>query len=65
MPGMVVRYEVEVGARVKEGDPVVVFEAMKMQNLLTAPTAGVVQELSLKPGDKASKGAPLAVIAPG
>lgn len=62
MPGMVVRYEVQVGAKVKAGDPVVVFEAMKMQNVLTAATAGVVKELCLKPGDKASKGDVLAVI---
>ena len=62
MPGMVVRYEVEVGAQVKAGDPVVVFEAMKMQNVLAAAAAGVVKDLTLKSGDKASKGDVLAVI---
>ena len=62
MPGLIIRYTVKVGDRVKEGDGVVVFEAMKMQNLLAAPRAGVVTALSLHPGDKASKGDVLAVI---
>jgi pyruvate carboxylase subunit B len=65
MPGMVVRYEVEVGAKVEAGDPVVVFEAMKMQNVLAATTSGVVKERTLKPGDKAGKGDILAVITTG
>ncbi len=62
MPGMIVRYEVEEGATVKEGDPVLVLEAMKMENTITAPVAGVVKKINFKPGDSVQKGDVLAII---
>ena len=65
MPGVVLRYEVAVGDQVKKGDPVVVFEAMKMQNVLASPWSGEVKELSFNPGDKANRGDVLAVISEG
>ncbi len=42
MPGMIKAYKVSEGATVKEGDVVIVLEAMKMDNDLTAPCDGVV-----------------------
>ena len=42
MPGMIKAYKVAEGAKVKEGDVVLVLEAMKMDNDMTAPCAGVV-----------------------
>lgn len=42
MPGMVKAYKVSEGAKVKEGDVIIVLEAMKMDNDLTAPCDGVV-----------------------
>ncbi len=42
MPGMVKAYKVSEGATVKEGDVVIVLEAMKMDNDLTAPCDGVI-----------------------
>ncbi len=42
MPGMVKAYKVSEGANVKEGDVVIVLEAMKMDNDLTAPCDGVI-----------------------
>jgi pyruvate carboxylase subunit B len=62
MPGIVIHYEVKVGDKVKEGDGVVVFEAMKMQIVLSTPSAGVVKAINCKPGDKSAKGDILAVI---
>ena len=62
MPGIVIHYEVKVGDRVKEGDGVVVFEAMKMQIVLSTPSPGVVKAVNCKPGDKSAKGDTLAVI---
>ena len=62
MPGMVVRYEVKVGDKVKSGDVLVVFEAMKMENALTSPVDGTVKSIQLKEGDSAEKGQMLAVI---
>ncbi len=42
MPGMVKAYKVSEGAKVKEGDVVLVLEAMKMDNDMTAPCDGIV-----------------------
>jgi pyruvate carboxylase subunit B len=62
MPGMIIRYEVEVGDTVNEGDVVLILEAMKMENSITAPAAGTVLSISFKNGDSVQKGNTLAVI---
>jgi pyruvate carboxylase subunit B len=62
MPGMIIRYEVAEGASVKEGDVVLVLEAMKMENSITSPVAGTVQNINFKDGDSVQKGDVLAVI---
>ena len=62
MPGLVLRYTVEVGQRVEAGDPVVVLEAMKMENSLPSPAAGVVKALPITTGSTVAKGDVLAVI---
>jgi len=62
MPGMIVRYEVEEGAQVKEGDVILVLEAMKMENTITTPISGTVKKINFKPGDSVQKGDVLAII---
>lgn len=62
IPGVVLRYEVEVGQAVAEGDAVVVLEAMKMENTLPAPVSGTVKALLADLGATVAKDAPLAVI---
>ncbi len=64
MPGIILRYAVEVGQSVQEGDPVVVMEAMKMENTLPAPISGKVASLPLEPGATVVKDDVLATIAP-
>ena len=64
MPGLVVRVQVEVGQRVAAGAPVAVLEAMKMENQLKAPGAGVVQAIHVRPGDAVEKGKGLIDIGP-
>jgi methylmalonyl-CoA carboxyltransferase small subunit len=49
--GIVTRINVEHGRSVKAGDVLVVVEAMKMENNLTATAAAVVQSISVKVGD--------------
>ena len=56
MPGLVVRVLVEVGQEVAGGAGVVVLEAMKMENELTAPAAGVVGAVRVRPGEPVEKG---------
>lgn len=62
MPGIVIRYQVKEGDRVKVGDPVVILEAMKMQSALNAPVDGVIKAINYKEGDSVDKNAVLAVI---
>lgn len=56
MPGLVVRVLVEAGQEVAGGAGVVVLEAMKMENELTAPAAGVVGAVRVRPGEPVEKG---------
>lgn len=62
MPGMIVKYLKNEGESVKMGDPLVVLEAMKMENSLTAPADGVVKSIKFASGDSVTKGAVLCVI---
>jgi biotin carboxyl carrier protein len=62
MPGILIRHLVAEGAQVKAGQPIVVLEAMKMENALPSPKDGVVKKLPVKPGTKVTKGTVLAVI---
>ena len=50
MQGTIVKVLVEVGAAVTVGQAVLVLEAMKMENQITAEKAGVVKELRVQPG---------------
>lgn len=62
MPGKVVRVLVAVGDAVQPRQPVVVVEAMKMENELRATRAGTVTELHVREGVSVEAGAPLVVI---
>ena len=62
MPGKVVRVQMEAGANVEKGEGVVVVEAMKMQNEMKSPRAGVIVSIKVKPGDTVNAGDVLAVI---
>lgn len=62
MPGMIVKYEKEVGDSVSQGETVVVLEAMKMENSLPAPASGTIKSVNFSSGDSVAKGDVLAVI---
>jgi biotin carboxyl carrier protein len=62
MPGKVVRLLVEVGSQVEAGAGIVVVEAMKMQNEMKSPKAGVVTSLSATAGTTVNAGDVLAEI---
>ena len=62
MPGMIVSYSKKVGDTVEKGDPVVVLEAMKMENSLPAPVSGTIQSINFNSGDSVSKNDVLCVI---
>ncbi|MFU8769244.1 MAG: pyruvate carboxylase subunit B [Desulfotignum sp.] len=62
MPGMVIRYEKQVGDAVDEGETVVVIEAMKMENALPAPKSGTIAAIHFDTGDSVAKDDVLAII---
>ena len=62
MPGMIVKYEKEVGDSISQGETVVVLEAMKMENALPAPASGTIKSVNFSSGDSVAKGDVLAVI---
>jgi biotin carboxyl carrier protein len=53
-----------VGDKVKAGDVVVVFEAMKMENNIPSPIDGTVKALNFAAGDSVPQHAAMAVISP-
>ncbi|GAA1563525.1 biotin carboxylase N-terminal domain-containing protein [Kribbella sancticallisti] len=62
MPGTVIRVGVEAGDSVKQGEPLVWLEAMKMEHTISAPADGVVVELAVSAGQQVEVGAVLAVV---
>jgi biotin carboxyl carrier protein len=56
MPGLIVDLRVQEGATVKAGDPLLVLEAMKMENILKSPGEGTVKKIKIKKGDSVDKG---------
>ncbi|MBK7090609.1 MAG: acetyl-CoA carboxylase biotin carboxyl carrier protein subunit [bacterium] len=59
MPGLVMRILKSAGDKVKKGEPLLVVEAMKMENELKSPTDGVIREVHAVVGKPIDKGAVL------
>ncbi len=47
MPGLILDIKVKVGQEVKKGDPIVILEAMKMENILKSPGDGLVKAIKV------------------
>ena len=62
MPGMIVRYEKQVGDAVSQGETVLILEAMKMENALQAPVGGTIKAINFASGDSVAKDDVLCVI---
>ncbi len=56
MPGRVLRVAVAAGQLVTAGEPLLVLEAMKMENEVKAPRDGVVEAIAVAPGQAVSAG---------
>lgn len=65
MAGTVVEVDAEVGDEVEEGEPIVIVEAMKMENGLDAHRSGTVGEILVSPGDSVENGDALLTIEEG
>lgn len=55
IPGTILKVLVKEGAKVKKGDPMVVLQAMKMDNYLLAQRNGVVKKIYIKQGEVVPK----------
>ncbi len=62
MPGKLVRVLTEVGAEIRQGEPVLVVEAMKMQNEMKSPKDGTIKEIRFSEGATVNAGDVLAII---
>ena len=59
MPGLVIKSLVKAGDTVEKGDPLIVLEAMKMENVLKAPSALTIEKVNVTNGQAVEKGAVL------
>jgi pyruvate carboxylase subunit B len=64
MPGSIVEVKVKAGDKVTAGDPVLVIEAMKMENEIQAPKTGIVVAVHVKKGDTVTPDESLLEIKP-
>jgi acetyl/propionyl-CoA carboxylase alpha subunit len=62
MPGLVIEIRVEIGQQILKGDPVLLLEAMKMENIIKSPVDAVIKKIVYKKGDAVEKGAVLVVF---
>lgn len=62
MPGNILKINVAQGQAVKEGDVLIVLEAMKMENEIVAPKSGSVAQIAVSKGQVVETGTPLVVI---
>ena len=62
MPGTILKVNVTAGQAVKEGDLLVVLEAMKMENEIFAPKAGTVAQVLVSKGSTVDTGATQVVL---
>ena len=62
MPGMVVMVKVEADQDVHKGEPLLILEAMKMENQLRSPVDGRIRKVVVNKGQKVEKGAKLIII---
>lgn len=59
IPGTVLDILVKPGQKVKQGDDLMILEAMKMQNMLKSSIDSTIKKITVKKGDKVSKGSVL------
>lgn len=62
MPGVVLDIKVSVGQAVKNGDCLIILEAMKMENEVVAPQDGTIAGINVAAGDSVEAGAVLASL---
>jgi glutaconyl-CoA decarboxylase len=62
MPGKILEIKTKKGEEVEAGQPLVILEAMKMENVMTAPSSGLVKDIPIEIGANVIQGEMLVVI---
>lgn len=62
MPGLILKILVSEGDSVKAGDPVLIMEAMKMENEVSSTADGTITKIHVKVGDNVTQGAALVSV---
>ena len=55
MPGLILEINVTINQKVKEDTPLLILEAMKMENIITSPRDGIIKSISVSKGDAVEK----------
>ncbi|WP_274475630.1 acetyl-CoA carboxylase biotin carboxyl carrier protein subunit [Mangrovimonas aestuarii] len=55
MPGLILDISVSAGQEVSENDPLLILEAMKMENSIVSPRAGVIKSITVSQGEAVDK----------
>jgi biotin carboxyl carrier protein len=55
MPGLILEIQTTVGSEVKKDDPLMILEAMKMENVLCSPVDGIIEEIVVSPKQTVEK----------
>ena len=55
MPGLILEVSVSEGVEVKEGDTLLILEAMKMENVIASPREGTIKKIAVKQGEAVEK----------
>ena len=55
MPGVIMSIVIELGQEIKKGEPLLILEAMKMENMIKSPTDGTVTSIYIKKGQSVEK----------
>ncbi|MBA4317248.1 MAG: hypothetical protein C0412_02505 [Flavobacterium sp.] len=62
MPGLLLKIHKAIGEHVEENEPIVVLEAMKMENEIRSPKSGIIKEIFMKHGSTLEKDAVILTI---
>jgi acetyl/propionyl-CoA carboxylase alpha subunit/acetyl-CoA carboxylase carboxyltransferase component len=62
LQGTIIHIAVAVGETVREGDPLLIMESMKMEHVISAPLGGVIRAVTVSPGDTVFEGHALVFV---
>lgn len=62
LPGVILEICVKENETVKQGQKLLVLEAMKMENVIEAPNSGIVKSIKINKGDSVLEGVPLIIL---